>query len=301
MRSRPACYPPWLLVLVLAALTIGCGPKTEQAVETPSAATVAETPVGPSGHTNTDALREPVTELEVDDADPAADASTALPPEPASAASDAAEGNPSAATEAQTRDESSRRSHSGGNRGIDEVRATGIEERALNVGAAAVDGRLLDAEGDAVQLSDLWREQPLVLVWYRGGWCPFCNRHLAAIQKALPEIREAGALVAAITPELPDRAAATMADNELDYIVLSDRGNKLAHKYGVAFKLPDFVATRYQQGFDLHGYNGDNSDELPLAATYVIDTDGMIRYAFIDADYTRRADPKDIIAALEEL
>ena len=93
----------------------------------------------------------------------------------------------------------------------------------------------------------------------------------------------------------------TTEKNELEFSVLSDVGNTVARKYGVVFKLTDAVAARYQKGFDLHAYNGDESDELPLAATYVIDTDGMIRYAFLDVDYRNRAEPNDIIAVLEGL
>ena len=187
------------------------------------------------------------------------------------------------------------------NRGIEVVRETGIEDAALGVGDDAVDGELISATGEAVLLSDLWKEKPLVVVWYRGGWCPFCNGHLKELQKALPAIAEAGGQVVAISPELPESASETAANNDLSFTLLTDQGNELARKYNLVFKLPDFVEPIYRERIQLEKYNGEDSYELPLAATYVIDADGKIRYAFLDADYKLRADPEEILAALKSL
>ncbi len=185
--------------------------------------------------------------------------------------------------------------------GIEEVRSTGIVESALNVGAQAIDGELPDANGSAVKLSDLWAKGPVVVVWYRGGWCPYCNLQLRAMQEALPAIKAKGGTMIAITPETPDNSLSTVEKNELEFVVLSDVGNELAKKYGVVFKLPEKVSPIYKQMIDLSKYNGNDSDELPLAATYVIDQSGKIRYAFLDANYTARAEPADVVAALETL
>lgn len=186
--------------------------------------------------------------------------------------------------------------------GIGEVRATGIVESALGIGAKAVDGELPDAKGNRVKLSELWAKGPVVIVWYRGGWCPYCNMQLQAMQGTLPAIKAAGGTLVAITPETPDNSLSTSEKNELEFVVLSDVGNELAKKYGVVFKLPAKVSPLYKQfNIDLAKSNGNDSDELPLAATYVIDTSGEIRYAFLDADYTKRAEPAEVVEALQSL
>jgi peroxiredoxin len=185
--------------------------------------------------------------------------------------------------------------------GVEEVDATGIAQSALNVADQAIDAELPDTLGKQVQLSTLWQQGPVVLMWYRGGWCPYCNLQLRAMQEALPAIQEAGGALVAITPELPDHALTTSEKNGLEYVVLSDVGNQLARQYGLVFQLPASISPIYKQMFDLAQYNGDDSKELPLAATYVIDTAGVIRYAFLDADYTKRAEPAAVIEVLENL
>lgn len=185
--------------------------------------------------------------------------------------------------------------------GIETVRATGIEERALGVGDRAPEFVLPDATLDKVRLSDLLESGPVVLVWYRGGWCPYCNLELRAYQEALPNIRSHGATLVAISPELPDHSLSTKEKGRLEFTVLSDVGNRVARQYGLVFKLPDEVATHYKDHFDLTAYNGDASNELPLAATYVVDTEGVIRFAFADADYRRRAEPADVLRTLRKL
>jgi peroxiredoxin len=185
--------------------------------------------------------------------------------------------------------------------GVEEVDATGITRSALNVADQAIDAELPDALGKQVQLSTLWQQGPVVLMWYRGGWCPYCNLQLQTMQEALPAIQEAGGTLVAISPELPDHALTTSEKHRLEYTVLSDVGNQLARQYGLVFKLPAQISPIYKQLIDLEKYNGAASDELPLAATYVIDTAGVIRYAFLDADYTKRAEPAAVIEALETL
>jgi len=185
--------------------------------------------------------------------------------------------------------------------GLKAVEESGILESALNVGDEAVPFTLKNQTGEEVSLSDLLEDGPVILTWYRGGWCPYCNITLAFLQEKLPEFELAGAQLVALTPELPDSSMSTSEKNELEFDVLSDIGNKVAREYGVVFKLTDDVAARYQKGFNLHAYNGDETDELPLAATYVIDTDGKIRYAFLDVDYRNRAEPSDIIDVLNNL
>jgi peroxiredoxin len=185
--------------------------------------------------------------------------------------------------------------------GIEEVRKSGAIERALKVGARAPDFELPDATGKKVKLSDLTARGPVVVTWYRGGWCPYCNIALRGFHTSLAEIKAAGASLIAISPESPDNSMTTVEKNHLEFSVLSDKGNKVAHAYGVSYKIPKIVADQFKGRLDLTKYNGDDSGELPLGVTYVIDRDRFIRYAFIDADYRKRAEPSDVIAALHGL
>jgi peroxiredoxin len=185
--------------------------------------------------------------------------------------------------------------------GIDEVRRSSVTDKALKVGDRAPDFELLNAVGKKVKLSELTARGPVVLTWYRGGWCPYCNIALRGFHKALPEIRAAGAGLVALSPETPDNTMSTAEKNHLDFEVLSDRGNKVAHAYGVAYKVPKIVVEQSKGRLDLAKHNGENSGELPLGATYVVDRGGVIRYAFIDADYRRRAEPSTVLAVLRGL
>ena len=185
--------------------------------------------------------------------------------------------------------------------GISSVAASGVLENALNVNSKAPNFTLKNALGHSVSLYDELKNGPVVLTWYRGGWCPYCNITLHYLQEKLPEIQKAGATLIALTPELPDNSLSTSENNELEFTVLSDVGNVVGKEYGVVYTLTDEVATMYEAGFGLSKVNGDDSNELPLAATYVIDTDATIQYAFLDADYTERAEVSEIVSALQKL
>ena len=122
------------------------------------------------------------------------------------------------------------------------------------------------------------------------------------MQRALPEIEALGAKLVTVSPQLPDNSLNTAEKLELTFEVLSDVGNKVAREFGLVFTLPEEMRSIYQDfGIDLPAANGDESFELPMPATYVIDRSGIIRLAFVDIDYTKRLDPEDIIAALKNL
>ena len=186
--------------------------------------------------------------------------------------------------------------------GIQAVKASGIVEKSPKVGDKAKPFTLPDANGKPVKLGELLGQGPVVLTWYRGGWCPYCNIGLQGLVKVEPRLRELGATLVAVTPELPDSSTATVGKGAVPFVVLTDKGNAVAKEYGIVFKLGEQVAGLYKQfGIDLAKSNGDKSNELPLAVTYVIDRAGVIRYAFADADYKKRAEPADVVAALEKL
>lgn len=187
--------------------------------------------------------------------------------------------------------------------GVEAVRKALIVKAAKQEGDAAPDFTLLSATGGEITLSEELRKGPVVLTWYRGGWCPYCNIQLAAYQKILPQIEELGAQLIAISPELPDKSLSTSERNSLRFRVLSDVNLKVADVYGLVFKLTPEVEKLYGEFFDVTEYNGKEAatNELPLAATYVIGQDGKIHWAFLEEDYTKRAEPRDILKALDEL
>lgn len=185
--------------------------------------------------------------------------------------------------------------------GITSVADSGILDKALNVGDKAANFTLKNALNKSVSLYNELENGPVVLTWYRGGWCPYCNITLHYLQEKLPEFQKAGATLIALTPELPDNSLSTSEKNKLEFTVLSDVGNTIGKEYGVVFTLTNEVASIYEAGFGLSEKNGDNSNQLPLAATYVIDTNGIIQYAFLDADYRERAEATAILTALNKL
>ena len=178
---------------------------------------------------------------------------------------------------------------------------SGIAEQSTKKGDKIPEVELPNATGDKVNLKDLLAKGPVVINFYRGGWCPYCSVELREFQKVLPEIKELGATLIAISPELPDNSLSTKEKNELEFEVLSDQGNKVAKDFGLVFELADDLKKVYDKfGLDIPKFNGDNSWEIPMPATYVIDTDGTVKYSFIEADYTLRAEPSDIIKALKK-
>ena len=182
------------------------------------------------------------------------------------------------------------------------LRVSGLGEQSLKVGARVADFTLRNAGGEDVQLADLLAKGPVVLSFYRGGWCPYCNIELRALQRSLPQINDFGAELVAISPETPDHAQDTTETSDLEYEVLSDTGNKVARAFGLVFTLAEELRPIYQDfGIELPDYNGDESFELPVPATYVIGQDGVVRHAFVDPDYSLRLDPDDVVATLKEM
>ncbi|MEO1791470.1 MAG: peroxiredoxin-like family protein [Cyanobacteria bacterium J06629_19] len=181
--------------------------------------------------------------------------------------------------------------------------ASGIVDNSLKVGDKAPDFELTDATGKVVKLSTLLLENgPIVVTFYRGQWCPYCNLEIRAFQQLLPEFHQAGAQVVAISPELPSNALSITEKHELAFPVLSDVGNTVALDYGLVFSLAESLRPLYKGfGIDIPASNGDESFELPVPATYVIDSAGTIRYAYANADYTLRAEPADVLAAVNAL
>ena len=183
-----------------------------------------------------------------------------------------------------------------------ELRDSGIIDKALKKGDTFIDFELPNIHGKKVKLSDKLKNGPVILTFYRGGWCPYCNMQLKAYQDNLESFVKAGGQLIAISPESMDSASSTVEKNDIKYEILTDNLNKLSRKYGLVFKLNDDLKNVYLKfGLDLEKNQGNGRWELPIPATYIIAPSGKIIYSFLNVDYVQRAEPADIIKELQQL
>lgn len=183
-----------------------------------------------------------------------------------------------------------------------QLRETGIEATALQLGAELPDLTLPDATGRPIDLRALNASGPLVIVFYRGGWCPYCNLELREWQRLLPQLRGLGATLVAISPQTPDNSLSTAEKNELAFPVLSDSHLAAAKAFGIAFTLsPALVGLYAKVGNDLPTLNGNGQWVLPIPATYLIDASGRVAMAHVEADYRQRAEPQSVLQAIQNL
>ncbi|WP_210520051.1 peroxiredoxin-like family protein [Hymenobacter terricola] len=186
--------------------------------------------------------------------------------------------------------------------GIAAVHAAGLVQHSLRAGQPAPDFTLPDATGHPVSLATLLAAGPVVLVFYRGNWCPYCNVQLRAYNQALASFKALGATLVAVSPQTPDLTSLTAEEKDLHFPVLSDTGNAVARQYGLAYRVGDAVYhTLHGVGIDLAVFNGDDSGELPLTGTFVIARNGTITWAATEANFKQRPDPTLILAALAQL
>ena len=189
------------------------------------------------------------------------------------------------------------------NRANDALRTPEVLGRAVAEGNRAPNFRLPDAKGGSVELHALLEHGPVVLTFYRGQWCPYCNLELRAYQKLLPQLQALGASLVAVSPQTPDNSLSTAEKNELNYPVLSDMGLHVARAYGLAFDLPAELVELYQRQWnnDLVKWNGEGGWSLPIPATYVIAPDARVALAHVDPDYRDRLEPEAVLARLRTL
>jgi len=180
--------------------------------------------------------------------------------------------------------------------------SSGDAPQGLQVGDQLASFELPNQLGQTISLDELQGDSNIVISFYRGGWCPYCNIELCVLQQALPGFKSHGARLIAISPQLPDESMSTAEKNELSFPVLSDAGNKVAREFGLVFTLSEQLRPLYESfNIDLPATNGDKSFELPIPATFIIDSDGVVKGAFVNADYKQRMDPSDIINVLKEI
>lgn len=174
---------------------------------------------------------------------------------------------------------------------------------ALKVGQKAIDFELPNQEGESVSLKKLLSQGPVVVTFYRGDWCPYCNLQLRALQARLEEIQALGATLVAISPQVPDGSLTKSEISEMNFTVLSDQNAKVASQYGVAWEVPEFLLDhmRVDRNLDLEKINNGNSSVLPIPATFIIGTDGIITWNYVNVDYRTRSEPEEIIEALKKL
>lgn len=186
-------------------------------------------------------------------------------------------------------------------RATDQLIASGAADRALKAGSRAPDFKLKDATGVEVTSRTLLARGPLVLSFYRGVWCPYCNMELQALQAALADIERRGASLVAISPQTQANSRRSTRENGITFPILSDPHNDVAAAFGLRFKLPDYLIALYKTVLrnDLATVNGDDCWTLPMPARFVISPNGEIAYAEVNPDYTHRPDPQELLPALD--
>jgi len=187
-------------------------------------------------------------------------------------------------------------------RSTQELIDSGQAERALQAGDQAPDFTLTDSDQNDISLNSLLSNGPVVLSFYRGVWCPYCNLELKALEEAAADIRTAGAMLVAVSMQGASDSRKSQKDNNLSFPILTDKAGELAEKFGIRWTLQDYVIP-FHLGFgvELPKIHGDGQWNLPMPARYVIDNDGSIAYSEVNPDYTRRPEPSDLFPVLTKL
>ena len=188
-------------------------------------------------------------------------------------------------------------------RSIEDLLDQGIPADSIKVGDVLEEFTLLDATSTPVSLDEIVKSGPAVIVFYRGGWCPYCNLALRTYQQELlPQLDTFGARLVAISPQSPDESLSTVEKISLEFTVLSDPGSRLADRIGIAFEQADDVlAAQRQLSLDLTKVNAEGAVRLPRPTVLVVDQDRIVRFVDVQPDYTARTEVADIVDALADL
>ena len=181
--------------------------------------------------------------------------------------------------------------------------AAATPDPGLKVGAKAPNFSLKNPHGKTVKLRSMLRKGPVILVFYRGAWCPYCNLELHALTESLPEFKKYGASIIAITPQTPDKSLEQVKKDGFPFEILSDLDDRVMKAYKLYWEVPPELDAAYKHSFglDVAAFNGKGRRGLPVPGTLVIDQSGIVRAAFADTDYKKRMEPADILAALQQL
>jgi peroxiredoxin len=184
-------------------------------------------------------------------------------------------------------------------RAVEELKQSGIAQRALQPGSKAPNLELSDHNGKPVRSADLLASGPLVICFIRGRWCPFCVGQMEAMNAIYPQIIEAGASLVAISPQTVHQSYLMADQHKLRFPLLSDAGSKVAHAFGLAYRVPEYQQEIYRRVFvNLPFVNGDESWQLPIPAGYILGRDGTVLYASANPDYTDRPEPSEVLSRL---
>ncbi len=187
-------------------------------------------------------------------------------------------------------------------RAIAELKQSSILDRVLTAGAKAPVFELKDHNGKSVSSVDLLAKGRLVICFFRGRWCPFCVGQFEAMNLILPEIKDAGASLVAISPQTVPQSFFMVDQHKFHFPLLSDANNQVAQQFGLAYLVPDYQQSVYRRAMiNLPFANGDESWQLPIPATYILDRDGTVLYASANPDYTERPEPAEILQKLASL
>lgn len=153
-------------------------------------------------------------------------------------------------------------------------------------------------EGKLVEIKDLVSQKPTVLIFYRGGWCPYCNKHLAELQQIEQKLVDMGYQILAVSPDKPEYLKKSVGKHDLEYTLLSDSPMNLTKAFGLAFKIDDNKIKKYQKaGMDLEKRSGYDHHLLPVPAVYLVNPDGLITFQYVNPDYTTRINADVLLAA----
>src|SRR2546428_3329072 len=179
-------------------------------------------------------------------------------------------------------------------RAIAELQRQRILDRVLPAGAKYPPFELTDHNGNAVSSSEALERGRLVICFFRGRWCPFCVGQLEAMNLILPQIAQSGASLVAISPQRVQQSFFMADQHELRFPLLSDAGNQVARQLALVYRVPDYQQAVYKRTFvNLPFVNGDDSWELPIATTYILDRDATVLYVSANEDYTERPEPAE--------
>lgn len=182
---------------------------------------------------------------------------------------------------------------------IQDLKGRNIEDGSFHLGDKFPDFSLPNTNDKKIALKELLENGKVIIAFFRGSWCPYCNLELRALQDNLKQITDRNATLVAISPQTPDYSEELKSNHNLDFELLTDKNNALAKQLGIAFELQNYVIPAYSSlGIELAAYNENDNNELPFPAVFVIDTNGNVNYKFVDSDYMNRVNIEELIAQL---